>query len=80
MKVWITKYALTKGIMEFDLDKDAISTRSPDMIEYAPYHYARGNDWHREYNSAVMRAREMQTNKIASLKKQLERIQRLRFA
>lgn len=79
MKVYITKYALTKGI----LIKDA-EDRYEGMIRikrsscfYTQYFNV--PDWHKTKKAAIKQANEMKKKKIASLKKQLNRIQALTF-
>lgn len=46
MKVYITKYALSTGIIETD-DAEICSNISGDMISSKKYGYYRGNDWHK---------------------------------
>lgn len=38
-----------------------------------------GKDWHRTPEAAIARAEEMRAEKIASLKKQIERLMKLEF-
>lgn len=79
MKVWITKYALTEGIYEAEAE-DCFDV-SPTMIkvkdEYINYFH--GNDWHRTREGAISRANEMKTKRIASLKKQIAKVETLEF-
>lgn len=81
MKVWITKYAITGGIIEVDAE---ISSTSPTMIKADlsgrwSYFHGEGRDWHRTRESAVTRAEAMRVKKIASLKKSLKAIESLTF-
>lgn len=41
--------------------------------------YARGKDWHRTPEAAIARAEEMKAAKIASLRKQIDRLEKLEF-
>ena len=78
MKVWITKYALTKGIYAMD----ARGSHSDGMVICEDDHrtqFLHGNEWHKTKSSAIARAEEMQTKKLASLKKQLKKIEKLTF-
>ena len=84
MKAWITKYALTKGI--FVIDAKVCERVSDDMIENVgpdagpfPYYHGEGRDWHRTEFAAVSRANQMRDYKILSLKKQLARLEKLKF-
>ncbi len=76
MKVWITKYALTDGIFEAEVTE---SSAAPGCVYetgrgYAQYFHGEGLQWHRTRESAVARAELMRTRKIASLKKQMNRL------
>ncbi len=84
MKVWITKYALSEGIIACE--------RSPrDHSEsdgYAVVIWPGGlngtnvfgrNDWYKSERDALARAEQMRTAKIASLEKQIARLRGLKF-
>lgn len=80
MKVWITKYALTKGIIETEAkltSKDSVS-----VTEFDPrleMHWFYKGDWHKDKESAIKRAEEMRKKKIESLKKQIKKLEKMRF-
>lgn len=79
MKVWITKYALSTGIKELEVEQ---SDGFLDMVRgklLNDYYHGEGMDWHRTYESATVRANEMRQKKIASLKKQIEKLEKMRF-
>lgn len=82
MKVWITKYALTKGMSEVDLDKVVGAHINGENLYYRvngfPIGYIKG-EWHTEKSNAIAKAEEMRTKKIASLKKQIEKLENLNF-
>lgn len=82
MKVWITKYALTTGIYEAEVEE----THCASMVSlrtapgsFSQYFHGEGKDWHRTKESAVARAESMRIKKIASLKKSLAAFEKLRF-
>lgn len=80
MKVWITKYALTKGIIEADgeltsFDSVSILNRGLSL----PTHWFYKGDWHFDKQSAIKKAEEMRQNKIESMKKQIQKLERMRF-
>jgi protein subunit release factor A len=80
MKVYITKYALTSGILEIE----ARNGTAENMVCYrskgASYdQYAHGNDWHVDIDSAKAKAEQMRQAKIASLKKQIAKLEKLEF-
>lgn len=69
MKVWVTKYALTSGIKELEVE---YSKETPSMVvgkAWDEYYNGEGREWHRTYESAVAWAEEMRLKKIESLKK-----------
>ena len=79
MKVWITKYALTKGIIETEGE---VSDDFPDILDakgIVNYLHGEGKEWHMTKESAVQKAEEMRQKKIASLKKQIDKLERMRF-
>ena len=77
MEVWITRYALTKGIIK----KEAHTTHSKSMIcvngKFPEYFHS--NDWHETKEAAIVKAEDMKDKKIASLKKQLKKMENLTF-
>jgi len=81
IKVWITKYALTDGIVLVEAE----TTHSADMITYRPgswgkqYAHGEGREWHRTPESALKRAEEMRTKKIASLRKSIAKLEAMKF-
>ena len=81
MKVWITKYALTQGI--FEIEAEECGMGFPGMIQTKEEHpshcHEEGKDWHRSKESAVKRAEEMRQKKISSLKKKLEKLEKMKF-
>ncbi len=74
---YITKYALTHGILIAEATLCEHSSKPGTMIEVAPYGrnvYFHGNDWHRTKQGATSRAWEMLSDKIASVNKQLAKL------
>lgn len=77
MKIWITKYALTQGILE----KDVIFYEDGTVREAEgkfPIFYHR-DEYHKTKESAIAKAEEMRKKKIASLKKQIEKMEKMKF-
>ena len=80
MKVWITKYALTQGIFEKEAEECGIGQGMIRTKEqYPSYYHDEGKDWHRSKESAVKRAEEKKKKKISSLKKKLEKLEKMKF-
>lgn len=84
MKAWITKVALgKKGIFEVD------GTRTTYGLKYKDPNYVYGGyamgiepgrQWHTTRESALKRAEEMRVKRIATITKELKRLEALRFA
>lgn len=85
MKFWITKYALTRGIIETD-DSDFSRTYvepNGKICFYDKFGNMVCSYKRLEYfglkELAIQKAEEMRQKKIASLKKQIEKLERMRF-
>lgn len=84
MKVWITKHALTSGIEEIDsedmksfsIDGTYLSFRRMDGSLPETYSI---NNWYYDKDSAVARADKMRREKIESLKKQIKKLEDMKF-
>ena len=83
MKVFITKYALTKGI--FEKEAEVCTGISDDFIrvnDACGYHsgeYYNGDDWHTTKEDAIQKAEDMQQKKIIALNKQIIKLSKLKF-
>ena len=78
MKVWITKYALTTGIIETEAEEcgyDMIHVPGADVTH--SYYHKEGKEWHRTKEAAITRAQEMRRAKISSLKKQIDKLEKM---
>lgn len=82
MKIYMTKYALTQGIIESDAElkpeydnKNGRAVRTIGkypMLLWEP-------DWHEELLQAKGRAIQMRIKKQANLRKQIEKLEKLKF-
>ena len=80
MIIWVTKYALTQGIIEVDAD----ASETNGMASYRPdaksaINYVHGNDWWARKEDALLRAEEMRIKKLLSLDRQMKKISALTF-
>ena len=79
IKVFITKYALTDGIIE----ADAELCNNPKMIVIKEKgffdRYFHDEDWHRTRESAVKRAEIMRDKSIKSAENRIEKLKNLQF-
>jgi hypothetical protein len=89
LTVYLTKHALTSGIevveAEICLDRDGkpystsmIAFRNPGA-QYDEYAHGEGRDWHRTPEAALARAEDMRKKRIATLKKQIKKLEGLVF-
>jgi hypothetical protein len=85
MKVWITKYALTQGIYEADAEL-CTSVKDGSMISvkhekhyYEQYFHGKDKEWTLDKITATIIANNMRSKRIASLQKQIAKIEKLNF-
>lgn len=77
-KIWITKYALSSGIKVVDAEVD----QDRSMATYrdnAWNQYVHGDDFHFTPEGAALKAEDMRLKKIASLQKQIRRLESMCF-
>lgn len=85
MKVWITKYALTKGILQKETDDFCLNTDPTGNMIYINengHHqcfHGKGNEWHDDKQSAIAKAEMMRKKKITNLEKQIEKLKNIKF-
>lgn len=83
MTCFITKYALTQGILEVEgTELPARRRRHPEIEFKLPgfwEQYCKMPDWHRDKPAAIARAEQMRLSAIASLKKKLAKLELLTF-
>lgn len=78
MKLWVTKYALTDGITENQTDGE-VSEHGYMSVKGMWSSLKLGKDAHESREAAIDRARTMQANKIASLRKQITKLEKMEF-
>lgn len=81
MKIYVTKYALTDGINELEASKseysDGVVAVQPTTAFGKKYYHK--NDYCLTKKDAIVKALDMRTKKIASLKKQIKRLEAMEF-
>ncbi len=81
MKVYITKYALTQGIIEEDATLVAgYSTMISVKREHGSMSFFHKGEWYPTRAEAVTRARGLSVKKIHSLRKQIAKLTNMIFA
>lgn len=79
-KIFITKYALTKGIIEKEADIHSFRDGSKFAHIRGEFTgYKMTVDAFYNYESAIQRAEEVRKKRIVSLKKQIEKLEKLSF-
>lgn len=76
MKIFNSKYALTKGLIEQEAE---LVGDSMVRIISGDYLHGDGKEWHRTREEAVARAEVMRARKIDSLKKHIKRMEAMKF-
>lgn len=78
MKIYLSKYALTKGITELDavIKGDSAYPGRPFMSFVS---FALGKDAHHTREEAVAAAENMRKQKISALKKQIAKLEKMSF-
>ena len=80
MKGYLVKYALTKGIEEVEIIEDeCIMSEYKKIKGYGWSYFWIGKEVLKDKDKAIQMAENMRTKKIASLKKQIERLEKLNF-
>ena len=80
MKVFITKYALTKGIITAEID--AAVNDHLIFVKIPGHTYATslsGNEWHSTPEAAVKQAEEMRANEIDKLERKIAKLRKKAF-
>ena len=78
--IWITKYALTTGIIKVEAKIDGdygLAGYVPEGTTYIDYVHPR--EWCATRTEALVRAEEMRQKRLKSLEKQIKKITNLKF-
>ncbi len=77
-EVYVTKYALTKGIQKCTVKTTSIDGMLEDVKN--PYRYysgGEGKDWHMTLDKAIAKAIKMKNKKVKTLEKQIEKLKEM---
>ncbi len=80
MKVYITKYALTKGILRGEVELcscDNTMVKISNNGNFAGYFLA--NEWYKEKKDAIKHAEIMKIKKIEALRRKIDKLSRMEF-
>ena len=80
MKVWVTASVFTRGIEEIE---GTFFPHNPDTFSeigtWGRCLHGLGTEWHQTREAAVARAEQMRLAKIASLRKQITKLEAMSF-
>lgn len=79
---WITKYALTRGVYKLEVEQAADGQDGKYVYgrdRYSQQFVGEGKEWHRTPEAALQRADDMRKEKIASLRKQIKKLEGIVF-
>lgn len=79
MKVYITKYALTQGIIEKEVELNTISNNMVSEHKSAYHQSYHKPFWYLTKEEAIAHAEILRKRKIESLKKSITKIEKLKF-
>lgn len=80
MKAWVTKYALTVGIEEIEVNAKVTEEGVLTFRSDEGWHvYLSKGDWHHNKEQAVVKAEDMRIRKIKSLDKQIKKLSAISF-
>ena len=78
MKVWVSKYALTRGIFEVDAEERCSEGNIFVKDKWCLKSYHKG-EWHNTKEEAIKRAEKLKENKIKSLETQIQKLKEMKF-
>ena len=82
MKVFVTKYALTHGIEEMEVEdcgNGLVKTPGSFSDGGGLYFHTEGRDWHKTLDAAKVRAEDMRHTKLVGLRKAVTKLEKMRF-
>lgn len=79
MKVWITKYALERGVIEADARLLSLYENFARCDNGTQKYYFSGSEWSFKKEDAVAKANEMRQEEIERLKNQIKKLEEIRF-
>lgn len=75
MKVWITKYALTKGLYELEVEQ---SVNYPSHVFQGLQNF-HDKEWYETKLEAIDKANDMKDTKLKSLRKSIKKLESMEF-
>lgn len=78
LTVYVTKYALTRGILTVTVQKEP----EDDLVTVTgvgPTQYYHRGEWHTTFLEAAMKARKMRDARVLALKKQVKKLSGMKF-
>jgi len=79
MKFYVTKYALTQGIIEKEGELVDSIQKGQQFLKCKDDEYYHGTDFHETKEKAILHAKSMIINKIESLRKKILKLENIDF-
>ena len=81
MTAYITKYALTNGIEKVEASEPTGITQMivVKTSVFTAHYHGEGREWHRTFESAVLKAEAMREKKIKSMQKAINKLKEIEF-
>lgn len=79
MKAFITKYALTQGILEKEVEKSNFSENMVTAKNNSIEHYHKPY-WHETKEEAINHANEMKNKRILALRRRIKKLEKINFS
>jgi hypothetical protein len=79
MTVWISKYALAKGV--YEIEAQFVGNDTVKGTQWlSSYYRGEGREWHKTREEALTRAEEMRVKEIAALRRKIFKMEALDFS
>ena len=79
MKIWITKYALTRGIIEAEINMPSGEYITITRISGCPSTTLKPCEWFKSKEDAIKKAEEMKKTEIENLIRRIKKLEKMRF-
>lgn len=78
LKIWSAKYAMSSGKIQ-EMDAKDVGDGMVSFVRNGWTHYLRRGEWHQSFADAEIRAQQMRTAKLVSLRKQIKKLEAIKF-
>lgn len=83
MKIFVTKYALTQGILVMEAEQKnehlVLIPAGNNGVNFFCSQYFHRGEWFKTREEAIVKAEDMRQRKLRSLQKQITKLQKIQF-